>query len=133
MITHTLPQREPAHAATVRDWRGEAIASHRRTQREGALTQGAELASQVRRLTGLRVTPDSIYVDHETGRATVAADGSIFRLAVGTLALLRPCAYCGTGQFASPPIEDPADLGFALIAWQPLHDDCRPSDPADWR
>ena len=79
-----------------------------------------------------RFAPDSIYVDGEAGCATVAAGGSVFRLTGGSLVLLRPCAHCGTGQFASPPVERLADLGYALAEWQPLHDECRQADPADW-
>jgi hypothetical protein len=38
--------------------------------------------------------------------------------------LVRHCEYCGTGRFESPEIENLADLGYALSAWHPLHEDC---------
>jgi hypothetical protein len=80
---------------------------------------------------------ENAYVD-PSGRLEVAGvDGETFRLyRQDGLALVRPCDYCGTGRFASPKINDRADLGYALLAWRPLHEDCErfeaPETLADW-
>ena len=42
----------------------------------------------------------------------------------GDLVLVRACSYCATGRFESRQICNLSDLGYALSAWQPLHDDC---------
>ena len=34
------------------------------------------------------------------------------------------CVYCGTGHFESSKISSLSDLGYALSAWRPLHEDC---------
>ena len=35
-------------------------------------------------------------------------------------------------QCESPPLATPADLGYALSAWQPLCPDLQPEDPPNW-
>lgn len=112
-------------------WHEGALGAHRQTERERALARRADLAARVRALTGVAVGADSVYLNRETGEATVAVDGARFRLARGVLTLVRPCAHCGTGQFVSGAIEDRADLGSALVAWTPLHAECQPEDEAE--
>ena len=52
-------------------------------------------------------------------------DDATFRLyQSGYLVLVRKCAYCATDHFESPPIGNLSDLGYALSAWEPLHEDC---------
>ncbi len=132
MFITALSDQQSSVATARPTWREEAIAAARREATTAALTLRADLASRVRALTASPVAPDSVYADSDAGSATVTVDGTTFRLAQGTLVVLRPCAHCGTGQFASPPIASVADLGRALDGWQPSHDDCRPEDPADW-
>jgi hypothetical protein len=132
VFTSALYDQQSSVATALPTWREEAIAAARREATTAALTLRAELASRVRALTGSPVAPDSVYADSDACIATVTVDGTTFRLAQGTLVLLRPCVDCGTGQFASPPIASVADLGRALDGWQPFHDDCRSEDPADW-
>jgi hypothetical protein len=59
-------------------------------------------------------------------------DEVVFRLRDRRLVLVRPCAECGNRHFESLPLTTPADLGYALSAWQPLCPHCQPEDPANW-
>jgi hypothetical protein len=131
MIGYALTSHGSAVSEGAPTWREGAITAHRRIERERALALRADLAARVRTLTGSAVAPDTVYLNRETGVATVAVDGARFRLSGGALVLLRPCAHCGTGQFASAPIEDCADLGGALADWTPLHEECQPEDSAE--
>jgi hypothetical protein len=90
-----------------------------------------ELATQVSMLTGCAIPESTITADPAARRATAAMDGVVFQLQGHRLILLRHCAHCGTGLFASPPIESRSDLGYALAAWRPYHPDCVPTDPPD--
>jgi hypothetical protein len=83
-------------------------------------------------LTGRRLAPAAIYVDPDTAAATAAVDGMVFRLQRQDLVLMRPCVYCGQGLYASPPINNLLDLGYALDVWEPRCPDCQPEDPAEW-
>ncbi len=125
MITY---QNAPVLLDTLPTWREEALAAYRHIERERPIALRMELATRVQALTGTPVAPDAVYVNREVGTATVAVARSVFRLARRELTLLRPCAYCGTGQFANPTIESLADLDYALVGWEPLHDDCQPVD-----
>jgi hypothetical protein len=58
-------------------------------------------------------------------------DGITLRLHRRSLALVRTCAYCGTGRFESPKISNLADLGYALSTWKPLHEDCEVFSPEE--
>ena len=55
-----------------------------------------------------------------------------FRLQHQEVVLLRPCAYCGTGEFASDPLITKGDLGYTLGVWRPLHHGCEGEDPTEW-
>src|SRR5579859_2322348 len=102
----TLREQEPRHT-----WQAEAIETYRLhlIDDESALRQ--ELADRVGSLTGFRVAPSSVAVDRDARVAFVALDGVLFRLQRHEIVLLRPCAYCGTGEFASAPLETQGDLG----------------------
>ena len=114
------------------DWRAQAIAAYERGRedRDGALRRS--LARRVRAVTGQAVPPEHIWVDRAEQTAGVALDGALFRLQYGQLVLVRPCELCGIGQVASPSLDTPADLGYALSEWQPRHPACQPDDPANW-
>jgi hypothetical protein len=115
--------RTPDPGPRSSSWQARAIAAYRLSQPDEAALR-LKLAAAVHALTGRAIAPDAILVDL-TGRAASArADGARFRWADGQLHLLRPCAHCGLGAFASPPLRSAAELGFALSDWQPLHDDC---------
>ena len=131
MMTYRISNEQSPAAEVVSPWREEAIIAFRRGERTLALALRTDLAARIRAVTGIPVAPDSVYADGQSGIATVTVDGAIFRLAQGELVLLRPCAHCGTGQFASPAIGSVADLGRALDGWQPFHVDCEPEDPAE--
>ncbi len=114
-------------------WQAAALATYAHESAVGGANLRAELTAQVQALTGCAIPdPDrTIAVDRDARRATVTVDGVVFQLQGHDLLLLRPCAYCGTGRFASPPIVGRADLGYALSGWQPYHRDCEPVDSAD--
>ncbi|MFN8513859.1 MAG: hypothetical protein U0232_16760 [Thermomicrobiales bacterium] len=128
MIGYAFSLPSPPRVGRGASWREEAIGAYRQTERERALALRADLAARVRALTGVPVGADSVSLSRETGEATVTVDGAVFRLAHGVLRLVRPCAHCGTGQFLSGAIEDRADLGGALGAWMPLHEECQPEE-----
>jgi hypothetical protein len=106
-------------------WQARAIAAYRLEQPDEA-TLRLRLAAAVHNLTGRAVAPDAILVDLVGRAASARVDGVHFRWADGQLHLIRPCAHCSLGAFASQPLRHVEELGFVLGAWQPLHDDCRP-------
>ncbi len=112
-------------------WQSRAIAAYRRSEPAIITDTRNEMIAQFMALTGCAILPESIFVNPATRTATTVMDGAIFRLVGRDLSLLRPCSYCGTGQFASPTIRSVADLGYALADWEPLHDDCQPEDPVE--
>jgi len=66
--------------------------------------------------------------------AVAGVDDVTFRLHHSGLVLVRTCAHCGTGHFESPKSGNFSDLGYALSAWGPLHEDCEcysEEDPPD--
>jgi|GEM_PF-4859743 len=113
-------------------WREQAIQTYTSTRTLRTVTLQAELARRIKELAGYYPAPKMVYADADTQFATYFMDGTLFRLERENLTIVRSCAYCGTGQFSSPTINDIADLGYALAVWQPLHDDCWPEDLADW-
>lgn len=119
---------EPRMAA-LPAWQAAALAAYSKEVGMGDLR--AELAARVQALTGCAIPGAAIMLDDNARRATTTVDGVVFQLQGSDLRLLRPCAYCGVGRFASPPIASRADLGHALSDWQPYHAGCAPADPAD--
>ena len=61
----------------------------------------------------------------------MVVDGVMFLLRGESLRIVRPCAWCGTGQFESAPIIGQSDLRDAFAGWQPFHPECEPADPPD--
>jgi hypothetical protein len=90
------------------------------------------LSARILALTGRHISPEGIYADVHLAAAGV--DGMTFRLYRRSLVLVRTCAYCDTGCFESPKISNLSDLGYALTAWRPLHEDCQgySEDPPDF-
>ncbi|MDQ3864131.1 MAG: hypothetical protein M3317_11650 [Actinomycetota bacterium] len=83
----------------------------------------ADLSARIVELTGRRAPLQKIYTDGHL--AVAGVDGATFRLYHGgDLVLVRTCAYCATDHFESPQIATLSDLGYALSAWRPLHEDC---------
>lgn len=112
-------------------WRAAALAAYALEAGEDDDSLRAELAARVRRLTGCAIPDGAITADGSARRATAVLDGEVFQLQGHELIVLRPCAHCGTGLFASPSLASRADLGYALSDWQPYHAGCEPVDPAD--
>ena len=115
--------RSLASIAEVRAWQALAVDEYERSLpgRHDALK--AKLAARVLALTGSWIHLKDVYADEYIAVAGVV--GATFSLhRGGDLFLVRACAYCGTGHFESPRISDQADLGYALSAWQPMHEDC---------
>lgn len=108
-------------------WQAWAISVYQ--QSDPAATLRAELAAAVHALTGRLVDERSVVVDQEQRAALASVDDVRFQWAEAQLTVIRPCAHCGLGALASPPIQHVQALGYALSDWQPLHDDCRPFDP----
>jgi hypothetical protein len=132
--TYTLPELtyrpvEERHDQEPNAWMARAVAAYMQRYDEANLR--ATLARQVRLLTDTLPADEQIWVDLASRAASVSVDGMLFRLEHGQLMLMRPCAHCGVGQLASAPLRSVADLGHALAVWEPLHDDCRPEDPAE--
>jgi len=118
----------PVGIAQAGDWRARAVEEYERTLPNGRFELRAEFAARVLALKELCVPPEDVYTDTQGRLAVAGIDGTTFRLhrhgEARALVLVRPCAYCGTGHFESPEIETRADLGYALSAWTPLHEDC---------
>jgi hypothetical protein len=104
-------------------WQAVAIGEYERTWPIRRADLRKDLSSRIVALTGRRITPEDVYTDGHL--AVTSVDDATFRLYHSEdLVLVRPCAYCGTGHFESPKISNGSELGYALSAWQPLHDDC---------
>jgi hypothetical protein len=120
------------HLGVIPSWQDQAISAYTGTRALKTAAVQAELDARIEALINYKPAPESIYVDPETGVSTVSIDGTLFRLEGDCLSLVRPCAYCGTGEFTSEPIEDLADLGHALAIWQPMHEECASQNVSDW-
>jgi hypothetical protein len=112
-------------------WRARAAAAYRQAQPTMNADLRAEMAARLLALTGQAISPATIFVEPHTRTAMTVVDGVRFRLTQDELVMLRRCAYCGTGQFVSPALAGPTDLGYALTEWRPLHCDCAPEDPRE--
>jgi hypothetical protein len=132
--TLELPLRPLAAARlqAARDWKSRAIASYQRALGHEEQIMRAALARRLRALLGVTVPHESIWVDLNARMAGVTLDGVRFRLNHTQLVLLRTCAHCDSGEFASPPLHTAEDVGYALTAWEPHHPACQPEDPANW-
>ena len=113
-------------------WQTDAIQAYRFAVVGEESTLRAELAHRVAALTGCRIPPQEVVADREARVAFLALDGVRFQLRQHDVVLLRPCANCGTGEFASDPLITKGDLGHALGVWRPLHHGCEVGDPTEW-
>jgi hypothetical protein len=113
------------------EWQRRAVERYRRQRPDAAAALRAEIAAPVGRLTGRTVDLSTVVVDEQQQAALVTIDGVQFHWDRSQLTLIRPCAHCGLGSFASPPIRGAHDLGYALSGWKPLHRDCQPFEPDD--
>jgi hypothetical protein len=104
-------------------WQDVAVRGYERSWPIKHADSRMDLSARIMALTGQRISSKDIYAD---GRLAVASvDGATFRLYYGgDLVMVRTCAYCSTGHFESSQIDDLSDLGYALSAWRPLHEDC---------
>ena len=104
-------------------WQAVAIGVYERSWPDRLADLRTTLSARILELTGRHITPEEVYTDGHL--AVAGVDDVTFRFNTGTgLNLVRACAYCGTGCFESPQISGLSDLGFALSAWMPLHEDC---------
>jgi hypothetical protein len=106
-------------------WQARAAEAYERCLPDMRAQMRMDLAAQLLGLTGKPLPPENVYLDAGGWLAVAGVDGETFRLyRQDGLVLVRPCAHCGTGSLESPRITDRVDLGYALLAWLPLHEDC---------
>jgi hypothetical protein len=117
---------------TPSGWQARALAVYQQTREHEIASLQADLAGRIHELTGCSIALNSIYVNADERRATVAVDAVIFRLRWQDLVMIKPCAKCGIGEVESPPLTSLADVGYALSAWQPRCQHCPPEDAVDW-
>jgi hypothetical protein len=68
-----------------------------------------DLSARIMALTGQRISSEDIYANGRLAAASV--NDATFRLYMsGDLVLVRTCAYCATGHFESPQIEEFPDF-----------------------
>ena len=134
MALATLDRTESASRGEKAEctWQTDAIQAYRFAVMQEESTLRAEMADRVAALTGCRIPPQQVAVDCDARIAFLALDGVRFRLRQHEVVLLRPCANCGTGEFASDPLTTKGDLGHALGVWRPLHHGCEVENPAEW-
>lgn len=107
------------------DWQKLAVEEYDRLLPTRRLELRADFVDRLLALTGHLIPLTSVHMDNDARMAIAKQDGSLFRLDDrGRLVLLRPCAYCGTGQFESPEIHRPGNLGYAVSHWTPVHEGC---------
>jgi hypothetical protein len=116
-------------AARPPGWKAAAIGEYERSWPTRQADLRTDLSARILALTRRHIFPEEIYTDGHLAVADV--DGITLRLHRRSLALVRTCAYCGTGRFESPKISNLADLGYALSAWKPLHEDCEVFSPEE--
>src|SRR5581483_8386459 len=118
--------------SSARDWQPQAIATHQQSQPPTNLALRLAMAARLQALLGRPIDPDMIWADVGDGVAVAVVNGVRFQLKHSQLVLFRPCVECGADQFASAALRTPADLGYALSAWEPRHRGCQPEDAADY-
>lgn len=122
---------QPPVTAQPGNWRASVIAEYAATADAMPRQLRQRLAQRLLALTGQVVAERAIAVNTSGQRAIAVVDGLMFQLCGNELAVVRPCAHCGTGNFASAPITSRIRLGYALAAWEPYHPECAPADPPD--
>jgi hypothetical protein len=104
-------------------WQALAIGAYERSWPDRLADLRTALSARILGLTGRHIPPEEVYTNRHL--AVAGVDDVTFLLhADKGLNLVRACAYCGTDRFESPQIGGLSDLGFALSAWMPLHEDC---------
>ena len=104
-------------------WRAAAICEYERSWPIRHADLRTDLFTRIVALTGQWIPPEDIYTDGHL--AVAGVDGATFRLYDGgDLVLVRTCDYCATSHFESPGVGNLSDLGYAISAWRPLHEDC---------
>jgi hypothetical protein len=103
-------------------WQAAAVGEYEISLPARHAEMRTDLSARILALTGRQISPREIYTDGSL--AVAGIDGVTFRLHHHSLLLVRTCTYCGTGHFESPDISNLSDLGYALSAWRPLHEDC---------
>jgi hypothetical protein len=119
-------------APRVADWREGVLTAYQTAHEQEIDTMRRRMAERLCALIGQTIRPESVYVDPAAQMATVRVDGVLFRGWREALRLMRPCAHCGGGLFESPPLHEPADVGYALSPWTPAHPDCEAEDSPYW-
>lgn len=107
------------------------VVADTRTDETTGQALARELVAAVRRLAGRALDLDALVVDGAGRAAWGSLDGVRLRWRHGQLAVVRPCAHCGCGAFASRPLATLQDIVSAVGEWQPLHRDCRPFEADD--
>ncbi len=111
-------------------WQAAAVVEYERSWPIRHADLQTDLSVRIMALTGRQISSEEIYTDGHL--AVCGVDGATFRLYQGgDLVLVRACSYCATGHFESPRIGDLSDLGYAISAWRPLHEDCEDYPPED--
>jgi len=104
-------------------WQATAVGEYERSWSIRHADLRVDLSARVLVLTGRRISLEEVYTDGHL--AVAGVDDASFRLyQSGYLVLVRKCAHCATDHFESPPIGNLSDLGYALSAWEPLHEHC---------
>ena len=113
-------------------WQAATVGEYERSLRARYADLRRDLSARILALIGRHISEEEIYADGHM--AVAGVDGVTFRLHHSRLVLARTCDYCGTGHFESPKIRNRSDLGYALSAWRPLHEDCEgySEDPPDF-
>jgi hypothetical protein len=106
-------------------WRTRAYEAYTAHRAAVLANLKADMAFRIKNLTGYRPSLNDIHVNEEKCTATLLFDGTIFRLQGEELTVQRPCSYCNTGLITSCAITSMVELGYAIVEWQPMHDDCR--------
>lgn len=109
-------------AAAPLGWQAAAVGEYERSWPDRHAELRADLCARILELTGRLIASERIYTDGNLAVADV--EGVTFRLYHRNLVLVRTCTYCETGHFESPEISSISDLGYALSAFRPLHEDC---------
>ena len=103
-------------------WQAAAIGEYEQSLSVRLADLRTQLAARILALTGRQISSEEIYADGSL--AVAGVDDLTFRLHNHSLILVRTCTYCSTGQVESSKISSLSDLGYALSAWSPLHEDC---------
>ena len=119
-------------APRVADWREGVVTAYQVAREQEIDTMRRTMAERLCMLIGQTIRPESVYVDPAARMATVRVDGVLFRGRREDVRLVRPCAHCGSGLFESPPLDTPADVGYALSPWMPAHPNWEAEDSPYW-